>query len=194
MGGVSMIRTAMAFSTLVLLAGAPASASFLIDFENQALGPVAFPLDENPNFIQAQGDIIDVGGSHGKVWHLRGDPSKLGTFTRFLIYSSRNGIDFGTVTSPGNLTMDFFAPNGGRLSGVRADLPVATWTTVRLGLGNFNGGYLFAHRYGGLMIDNIRYDMTSIRVPEPSSWMMLVTGFGLAGAALRRRRASLGSA
>jgi hypothetical protein len=43
-------------------------------------------------------------------------------------------------------------------------------------------------------VDNIRYEVRSLAavVPEPSSWAMMIIGFGLAGAGLRRR--SLASA
>jgi len=46
---------------------------------------------------------------------------------------------------------------------------------------------------GGFYIDNIVFDyvegpMEPGGVPEPSTWAMMITGFGLAGAALRRRR------
>ena len=44
-------------------------------------------------------------------------------------------------------------------------------------------------------LDNIRFDVRAIdsgsAVPEPATWAMMIAGFGLAGAGLRRRRASL---
>lgn len=43
-----------------------------------------------------------------------------------------------------------------------------------------NGGDDF-----GPVIDNVNLDRTA--VPEPASWAMMIAGFGLAGAALRRR-------
>ncbi|WP_235889332.1 PEPxxWA-CTERM sorting domain-containing protein [Glacieibacterium frigidum] len=41
-------------------------------------------------------------------------------------------------------------------------------------------------------IDDIAYDMAT-SVPEPASWAMMLGGFGVAGAALRRRRSVLAS-
>ena len=41
----------------------------------------------------------------------------------------------------------------------------------------------------GLAIDNFRAEAVTLgAVPEPSTWMMLIAGFGFIGAALRGRR------
>jgi PEP-CTERM motif len=39
----------------------------------------------------------------------------------------------------------------------------------------------------GPLLDNVRLDVSSA-VPEPSTWMMMILGFGLAGFAMRRRK------
>jgi hypothetical protein len=36
-------------------------------------------------------------------------------------------------------------------------------------------------------IDNIRYSAFTNRIPEPAVWMMMIAGFGMVGAAMRRR-------
>ena len=41
---------------------------------------------------------------------------------------------------------------------------------------------------GGIYLDNVSVT-TSGAVPEPATWAMMIAGFGLAGSALRRRRA-----
>lgn len=45
---------------------------------------------------------------------------------------------------------------------------------------------------GNVSIDNVRVNVEGITsaVPEPATWAMMITGFGLAGSALRRRRAA----
>ena len=40
-----------------------------------------------------------------------------------------------------------------------------------------------------LGIDDIRAVAGGAAVPEPSTWVLMIAGFGLAGAGLRRRRA-----
>ncbi|MFS0737298.1 PEPxxWA-CTERM sorting domain-containing protein [Sphingomonas sp. 1P06PA] len=37
---------------------------------------------------------------------------------------------------------------------------------------------------------NFRFDVTTAAVPEPASWALMIGGFGVAGASLRRRRAA----
>ena len=39
------------------------------------------------------------------------------------------------------------------------------------------------------LIDSVQLGSTSHGVPEPATWAMMIFGFGLAGASLRRRRA-----
>ncbi len=49
-----------------------------------------------------------------------------------------------------------------------------------------------AHNYGSVFIGAglvTTFSTTTPAVPEPASWAMLITGFGLVGAAARRRRA-----
>lgn len=43
---------------------------------------------------------------------------------------------------------------------------------------------------GNVSIDNVRVNLEGMgsAVPEPATWAMMITGFGLAGSALRRRR------
>lgn len=42
----------------------------------------------------------------------------------------------------------------------------------------------------GVTMDEIRFGFTAAVVPEPATWTLMIGGFGLAGAALRRRRAA----
>lgn len=41
---------------------------------------------------------------------------------------------------------------------------------------------------GGIEVDHLQYGLNGPGVPEPASWALMIGGFGLAGAALRRRR------
>jgi hypothetical protein len=57
--------------------------------------------------------------------------------------------------------------------------------------GDPNGAVLAGLPLQSLSVGNIQLNVTNISaVPEPASWAMLIIGFGLTGAALRRRRAA----
>ncbi|PZN94707.1 MAG: hypothetical protein DCF31_08670 [Alphaproteobacteria bacterium] len=60
------------------------------------------------------------------------------------------------------------------------------------GIADLAGGQLFGIRYETVPGASIAIGaINAAAVPEPASWALLVTGFGLSGAALRRRRAAL---
>lgn len=56
------------------------------------------------------------------------------------------------------------------------------------GLGNFRGLTFFNNNDpSGVRFMNLSYNSVADGVPEPASWAMMLAGFGLAGAAMRRR-------
>lgn len=77
-----------------------------------------------------------------------------------------NLLTSGTVaTAPNSLT----TVNFGQTS--------ATGLIFQFGPDGFNGG-----------VQNLTFSFNNGTVPEPASWAMLIAGFGLVGAAMRRRR------
>lgn len=53
------------------------------------------------------------------------------------------------------------------------------------GLGSFDRLVFSANEGGGFQLDNVN---VAAAVPEASTWVMLIAGFGLVGATMRRRR------
>jgi hypothetical protein len=82
------------------------------------------------------------------------------------------------------------------------DLPTMTFSGLRyvgtqVGFSNiptrtYVGGYFIAQGDNAtlLSIPQFEGNIPPMAVPEPSTWAVLISGFGLAGAALRRRRAA----
>ena len=58
---------------------------------------------------------------------------------------------------------------------------------AKVGAGESISGLTFASSQNSFEID----DISGSAVPEPATWAMMITGFGLAGAAIRRRRNTL---
>lgn len=57
------------------------------------------------------------------------------------------------------------------------------------GLSSITGVRLTTTDFAGLAYGNFRYNFpATASVPEPASWAMMLAGFGLAGAVMRRRR------
>lgn len=60
--------------------------------------------------------------------------------------------------------------------------------------GQFGSGFIIRWGPDGYEVglDNIRYDVSALSgaVPEPTTWAMLILGFGLVGSQMRRRAAS----
>jgi hypothetical protein len=56
---------------------------------------------------------------------------------------------------------------------------------------NRSGIHAFEIRNAYMQLDNVVLNAATGGVPEPASWVMLIAGFGLTGAAMRRRAANL---
>lgn len=97
-------------------------------------------------------------------------------------YNDSDGSDrYGIVLSTGEA---FDAPpfarfTGSGFFGLRSN---TAFTSVTFRLANTPGGIL--ETFG---IDNVRSGTNPAAVPEPSSWALMIAGFGLAGMGLRRR-------
>jgi len=84
-------------------------------------------------------------------------------------------IDFSSVTLNGvNFSM---SPTGRTETGTLYDLLLAAGGNNTLAVSGLSGG---GASYGG--------QLSFAAVPEPSTWLMMILGVGIAGAALRRRR------
>lgn len=97
-----------------------------------------------------------------------------------------------TVTLP----IDIVLGPGSYLFGVRPQLDYAVGNRVGIGRVNMGtGNAVLANPNGGLMFgptlnmgDGGAYKLEGTAVPEPSTWVLLIAGFGLVGALQRRQR------
>jgi len=86
---------------------------------------------------------------------------------------------------------------GGSLSGLSLSAGTywAGFEAPMMGTMGFAGGNGTGRQVGPngdfALGDNAGYQLLSSAAPEPASWAMMVGGFGLAGAAMRRRRAAV---
>jgi hypothetical protein len=133
-----------------------------------------------------------------------GEFYRLGTIggrtDRLLFEYSTNATSLTTGTWTPLAGLNFTTPNTTGTLGLRdGNLPVnQTALTARLaGLELLRGQNIYLRFLDfdatgaddGLGIDNFRVDQFALgQVPEPATWMMMITGFGFIGGALRRRK------
>ena len=128
---------------------------------------------------------FSLGGSSSGMFDQFGGIFKLNT------PASAFGFDFGSHTGTGNLTINITLLSGqsvsSRLSftgvgffGYTGDLAISTVAI------SDPDNTAFYFKYDNVISGNTV--LASPGVPEPASWAMLIGGFGLTGAAMRRRR------
>jgi hypothetical protein len=132
----------------------------------------------------------------------------------FTLWTNEGSVNLGedTVAKPISVLFNFTAPSvfNGSVSGTTVgiwgfyELGHVSWNgPVDLNFGNggvlrvslndasFNKGDWFSldegEKYGAKITGDFK--LISNAVPEPATWAMMITGFGLVGATIRRRRA-----
>jgi hypothetical protein len=162
--------------------GSPASGN-VIDIDGTP-GPGGIRTIQN--FAFNAGDLVtltfDVGGAQrGSV----SDNFGAGFFVDPTLASNITGT--GLTSAPGV----FFSPDQvSQAINIAGATPFTTSSIsfTATGAGSLQLGFrsLSADNVGPLL-DNVRLDVTAA-VPEPSTWALMLLGFGFVGAALRRRR------
>lgn len=76
----------------------------------------------------------------------------------------------------------------------QVDVALTAGDTYTFAIANHDNLYRTASLgyYKGAVSSGFSFKITESAVPEPATWALMVSGFGLAGATLRRRRAALG--
>ncbi len=131
------------------------------------------------------GDVayVGVGAAAGEV--------------RFAVLGSNrltlNSIDFGSAQNVARASqVNVFDLSFNLLFSSSFTVPATGRSTIQLGALSSTAGLILQFGPDGyeVAIDNIAYDLSPVAagVPEPASWALLIAGFGLVGAAARRRR------
>ena len=123
----------------------------------------SWTMDSNPTV-----GFVSPGGYFG-VYNVGGTFAGFAEATT-IVFSNANAVPIGGLTIP-NARRGSFASGGPQLY----DGPEMT-PTMRTGTFSLRTGEI-------LTVINLS------AIPEPASWMMMLTGFGLAGTALRQRKA-----
>lgn len=128
----------------------------------------SFVLDFSSTSISSGGTVFGAG------FNFRNNVFNDGGYTAFVTFGDNSTADYLSTSGPAGET-GFF--------GVTSTLGIKT---IYVGL---SGAPTTA---GGAVIDNLTIGQAGMGiVPEPATWAMMIFGFGMAGAAMRRRNTSV---
>lgn len=123
----------------------------------------------------------------------RADRDGILTWEGYVLPSYDNGYNpFGlsgwNLQVNGVTAIDLFDPTGGQLRIGDQDFSLTAGETYTLSLVNSSNiaGYRFDQRYADVQ-GKFLWAIHETSVPEPTTWALLILGFGLTGVSLRRR-------
>ncbi len=180
------------------LGQAAQAASYVEDFE------AAFPaweagwLGQHSNIQNYYGVGAGRGNNPDGLWLSDGSANGSDTVITFdsAFAATISSLDFDFTTFVGGVTLTIWDKDGTTLLTAN---PAATFgayadpgSYLHFGVASANGVGGFSLFGGGVegntSIDNVVVNAGAPGVPEPATWALMLTGFGLAGASLRRRR------
>jgi len=165
---VIIMKLKLAIAALLATASLPASAAVLVlrsGWQSDNLDVAGQPTSNSPwTFTVTQSALFSLTDAFivGDIWTVTGDIAGISSFYAGASDMRADGSFFGNAWTNGTYS--------------HLEIPVGPGTYTFTITGDGAGGLP-----AGL---GIRLDAA---VPEPSTWLMLVAGFGLMGAAMRRR-------
>lgn len=179
------------------VAGAAHSATYFNDLEGYAVGE-HLVLFQDPALeavgVEAAGTIVELDGNKVLLLdevgpQLRSNITWFGSGLGGVPFTKPSGeiaLAYSLIVNP---SFDLILPDGGQfwVQGSPSLLPPGVYHKV------FSGDYVegdTVHTRGPQMtyIDNISFSQRYYLVPEPETWALMIAGFGIAGAGLRRYR------
>jgi hypothetical protein len=183
----SILKSGLALAAIGLASGAQA-AIFVVnasDHSSNVNAPLTsisltagqiFTVSSSLDDLWSAGDLPRFSNANGLV----GDRFATGTDESGLPLGTQIGQNFGLHSAFGHTAA--FGTLVGRISGVYQTLG-ANFNGAAWGTGNLELFY-----WDSISGDNsgqIAFDISA--VPEPATWLMMIAGFGLVGAGMRRR-------
>ncbi|TRW17609.1 PEPxxWA-CTERM sorting domain-containing protein [Glacieibacterium frigidum] len=97
------------------------------------------------------------------------------------VATTRYGVPVTVGTSQGNFTVATNATQNFAFFGVTSDTAFTSFTLSAAGLAP-------AGTTPSIVFDNLSFGTAVAAVPEPATWGLMIVGFGLVGAGMRKRR------
>ena len=174
----------------------------LEDFQDGLLNTPGLVAPRGAVFTGAQGSLADsveftpLGGSFFGI----GSTGLDFTFDTTILGALPTHAGLVWTDGSGLITFEAFDQDGvslGIITGNHADAGQTGETAEDRFYGVVNGGGIsrirITNEIGGIEVDHVQYGRQTVQaaVPEPTTWAMMIMGFGAAGAILRRRPAKM---
>ncbi|MES3028474.1 MAG: PEPxxWA-CTERM sorting domain-containing protein [Pseudomonadota bacterium] len=172
---------AVAGAMAMIWASAASAATWVVDLDTYELGSTINFNDLTPPYVSLYGIGTVVQDPRGEGRAVRIDPQAPG---RRLV-SGHTGRwcepTFPCWLYQADMTADLYAPTGGNLvfSSYTSTLSPGHLQSIRFGSG-------IQVMYEAIYLTNLQITDGWSPTPEPETWAMMIIGFGMAGAALRR--------
>ena len=185
------------FGMAVLMMASPAGAA-VIDFEGYAVGSTPIKVGEPFPFLSTKNGQIG-GDDSNKYLSFTFDDSIGPRVVRLVLRSREIGPEGGEqfLEYPTILSFDLFSTYGGKLIRQTNERLLATFEAgsstifpddLHVGNGRLHFDFVLPSSTAGeVRIDNIEYSISYVRVPEPSTWALMLIGFGGIGGVVRHR-------
>jgi hypothetical protein len=213
-GGYCFMRIKSVLASMAVcaaIASPAAAATTVIDFDD-AVAPAAFS-DQTPLTNQYAALGVTFAGVGFPGAEVLDQDSNFGVGARsgrnFLAHNTYTGLATEAIFATAISGFEVFVGSGAGYDGLywangynlAGDLVDAVsiqfapgnaggWTAL-----NLSGAGITRVQFGSSnlnwLADDLSFSTAGSAVPEPATWAMMITGFGLAGTALRRRRSAL---
>jgi hypothetical protein len=160
----------------------------LATFNGGSGNAVSFDLGSAGAGVQYIAAVLGYGAGNNFFIKVQSN-SNSGSFDRYGFYTGNNGGGFFASLSNSFQSAHVDVSYVGTIATLTITPNVGSVQTYTNDYGFTPGGTgIGLGFYGQALADNFADGVIAEAVPEPASWALMIAGFGLAGAAMRRRR------
>jgi opacity protein-like surface antigen len=207
LGGMSRCQKGMTMKKIALAALLAASAlgsanaATVINFDDLTGGGIVadgyagVKWDSNFSYYDSPQDPYNPSSPRTRIYS-NYDKHAVEAFGSLALYVGAGSVFSGAYLAGRDYNVTIESYLGGVLKATSSTiLPTSTPTFLSSGYAGSVDEIRFTGNHGFYIVDDVTFDKLvpfgGAGVPEPQSWALMIAGFGLVGAAMRRRKAAL---